>query len=346
MSAAQKILVFLLAVLVAAAAGCYPEQQRKDRLLLVVSTARNQLLILDRETGRELAAVATGVGPHQLAVHPEGARAVVANYGTRENAGSSLTVVDLRTRTASGTIDLGRYRRPHGITFLADPDIVLVTAVANRALLRVNLASGEIEQAIALRQRGSHQVVASADESRAYVANLESGSVSAVDLREGRALQRLKLGGVVEGIALSPDGGRLWAADSDKDLISVIDTASLEVVERIECSSYPVRLLLSADGEKLLVSKARSSEVTVVRVGEPDEQTSVPMVLEEEQRKENRIELRPVPIEMALSPDLPRAFVANSNADMIAVLDLEKLEVLRWMRGPEQPEGIAAVNVE
>ena len=47
--------------------------------------------------------------------------------------GSSLSLIDLRTRTVARTLPLGEYRRPHGIGFLPDGNRLVFTSEAARA---------------------------------------------------------------------------------------------------------------------------------------------------------------------------------------------------------------------
>ena len=81
--------------------------------LLVLNKSENLARILDIESGGDvLEVLVTGVGPHEVALHEGSGVAVVTNYGTRENPGSSLTVIDFRARRVLKTIGLGRFRRP------------------------------------------------------------------------------------------------------------------------------------------------------------------------------------------------------------------------------------------
>ncbi len=97
-------------------------------LVLLKNTAAMSLL--DVTKGEEVARVAVGDGPHEVAVAPDGRTAVVCNYGGR-TPGSTLSVIDVPTAKVLRTIDLlvgdgeRRHLRPHGIAFDAagrEPD--------------------------------------------------------------------------------------------------------------------------------------------------------------------------------------------------------------------------------
>src|SRR5512134_2972088 len=63
--------------------------------LLVVRKSADALDFIDPGSGLRLASVAVGFAPHEVAVAPDGRRAVVSNYGSRERPGSSISIVDL-----------------------------------------------------------------------------------------------------------------------------------------------------------------------------------------------------------------------------------------------------------
>ncbi|HUG43085.1 MAG TPA: beta-propeller fold lactonase family protein, partial [Acidobacteriota bacterium] len=278
----------------------------------------------------------------------EKALLVTANYGTRENPGSSLSVVDLRRKRASRTIDLEGYRRPHGIQFFQDGERVMVTAEENQVALIVNIETEKIEKAIPTGQQLSHMVALSPDESRAYVSNIAAGTVSALDVREGRLMKVIPSGAGAEGIAVSPDAAEVWVTNRAEDTISVIDAERLEVVEKLVSESFPLRLKFTPDGEHVLVSNARSGEAAVFSVRERKEVARIPMEFEVQQDEERFLQFRlsPVPIGIAVADDGLFAYVANANADLIAEIDLTEWKLLRRLDGGHEPDGMALASVE
>ncbi len=63
-------------------------------VLIVLNKAAASADFLDCQSGEKLASLATGEGPHEGLVTPDGHHAVVANYGA-ETPGTSLAVFDL-----------------------------------------------------------------------------------------------------------------------------------------------------------------------------------------------------------------------------------------------------------
>src|SRR6185312_4919458 len=63
---------------------------------LVVSNMNdNTATVIDAGSGRVLATLPTGEGPHEVAVSRDGRWAVVSNYGVRGKPGNSITVIDV-----------------------------------------------------------------------------------------------------------------------------------------------------------------------------------------------------------------------------------------------------------
>jgi DNA-binding beta-propeller fold protein YncE len=124
-------------------------------VLLVANKAEATVSVLELPGGRTLATLPTAVGPHEIAVSPDGRRAAVTGYGIKGEPGRSLTVIDVPSLSVARTIDLGDYRRPHGAAFLPDGRRVIVTAEANAAVVIVDVEAGTVERGIATAARWS-----------------------------------------------------------------------------------------------------------------------------------------------------------------------------------------------
>ncbi len=168
--------------------------------------------IVDLDAGREVAQVPTGKNPHEVAVSPNGRSAVVSNYGSQE-PGNSLSVIDVVNKKNTKTIDLRDYKRPHGLEFINDNE-VLVTSEATKTLLKVNIKSGKIVEIAKTEQVTSHMVAYSKSDQRAYVANIKDGTVSVINVAANKFLNQIYLKPGIEGIDVSPDGKELWVANS------------------------------------------------------------------------------------------------------------------------------------
>ena len=197
--------------------------------LLVVRKTDNAVDFIDPGSGLRLASVATGFAPHEISVSPDGRLAVVSNYGTREQPGSSISVLDLEQPGELRRIDLAPHSRPHGVAWYAPDRVAVTTEGSQQPAARRSASRAASCSAIATEQETSHMVVVSADARRAYVTNLGSGTTTAIDLVAGRKLADLPTGAGSEALALSPDGRELWVAARAEGRLAIVDTAQLQV---------------------------------------------------------------------------------------------------------------------
>src|SRR5437588_11313122 len=106
-------------------------------LLIVLNKSDNTASILDAKTGAARATVPVGKAPHEVEILADGKTAAVSNYGTREEGGRTLTLIDLDKGAAAATIELPEGARPHGLKALSDGRL-LVTAEGLKELLVVD----------------------------------------------------------------------------------------------------------------------------------------------------------------------------------------------------------------
>jgi len=314
-------------------------------LLVVLNKGAASASLLDPTDGSTVATLPTGEGPHEIAVSPDGRRAVVTNYGA-ERPGSSLTVLHLAGRVAGRTIDLAPLRRPHGVAWLPDGRHVVVTIETDSVVAVVDVDSGAVVGAIPTRQGGSHMVALSPDGAFAYVANIGSGSVSMLDVA-GRFLVRTAATGAgAEGIALSPDGAELWVTNREANTVSVLDAATLAPLDTLASADFPIRVAFAPDGEVAVVTNARSGTLRLFDAFERD--TIATLVLPIDSTRVRGTMLGPefgrgtgVPIGVLVSPDGRRAYVANANADLVTVVDLADRRVVGFLPTGREPDGLA-----
>lgn len=324
-------------------------------LLALLAPAEGTLVVLDKSDataslhsdagGPARLKLPVGRGPHEVAVSPDGKTAVVCDYGEQQG-GSTLTVLDLSTWKVARTIDLGEYRRPHGIVYQADGKHVVVTCEANQALIRVDVVGGAVVKAFPTEAQASHMVALTPDGARAFVANIGSGSVTAVDMLEGSILAQIETGAGAEGIAVTPDGREVWVGNRAADTLCVIDVEWLEVRATLPCATFPIRVEITPDGKRALVSNADSGDVAVFDVAARKELARIPMQLAAVEGSGERLfgeqfGASPVPVGIEIALDGKRAWVANTNADLVTVLDLEQLAVVGRIPTGRQPDGMA-----
>lgn len=315
-----------------------------EETLVALNKTDGSASLIDPATGTTRCVLATGQGPHEVAISPDGRWAIVADYGD-QTAGRTLTVIDLAARSVARTIDLGEYRRPHGLAWSGTSGRLLVTAEVQAALLEVDVERGTVLRAMPTEAQASHMVAATPDGTRAFVANIASGSVSAIDLVSGKLLARITTGAGCEGIDVSPDGRAVWTANREAGTVSVIDAHSLALVATLEAPGFPIRIKLTPDGKRALVSCAEAGEVVVFDVAERELVASIGLApLADEARAGHMFGQAfgdsPVPIGIQIHPDGQTAYVATTSIDRVAVLDLASLSLRQSFATGRQPDGL------
>ncbi|HXG38998.1 MAG TPA: YncE family protein, partial [Bacteroidota bacterium] len=74
--------------------------------LIVLNKSDHTATLIDVASRNVRGTVPTGTAPHEVAVSPDGKTAVVANYGTRETPGNTLSVIDISAKRKLKDIDL------------------------------------------------------------------------------------------------------------------------------------------------------------------------------------------------------------------------------------------------
>ena len=327
----------LLCALVPAIAVGGPPVVSAD-VLIVLNKSDHEAVLVDPATLEPVARIATGRGPHEVAVSPDGRLAYVSNYGMygvfREGQrvnepGNTLSVLDLDRRAVKDTFDLGAYAKPHGVAASRDGRRLWVTCEDAQSVLELDAASGAVLKAWKTAQETSHMIVPAVDETRLFVANIRSGSVSIIERATDRVTS-LVTGPGAEGIDVSPDGREVWVTNRADSSISVLDARRDTVIAKIESGGrFPIRAKFTPDGREAWVSCLQSNAVTVF-----------------DARTRKLLATLPVgaaPVGIQMTADGKRAFVANTNDDLVTVIDVSARRVIATFTTGNEPDGMGWV---
>lgn len=320
-------------------------------LLIVLEKDAATARLLDPASGRTFATLPTGPFPHEVAVSPDGRLAVVADYGAQE-PGRTLTVIDLDARRVLRTVSLGEYRRPHGIVWVeGDAPMVAVTAEQSQAVLVVDVDAGTVVRAIPTAQQGTHMLALAPDGRRAWTANIGSGSVTLVDLAEGRVVRTAPAGKGPEAIDVTPDGREVWVADRQQDVIRILDATTLDSLGALPTGRFPNRLKFTPDGRWALVSNAAASTLGVYDARARRQVATVALPLGPGQAPAAPNPMNPtgasvVPLGIQLAPDGRRAWIAANATGELIELAIPTWRIVRRIAAGAGPDGMAYVPRE
>ena len=304
--------------------------------LIVLNKSDHDAALVNPATLEVTARLATGKGPHEVAVSADGRFAYVSNYGAygvfrpgeqRQQPGETITVLDLKARRVAATWSLGEFKRPHGIVVSRGGKRLWVTVEENKAVIEMDTSSGTIVKSWKTDQEASHMVEPTPDEKKLYVTNIRSGSVTVIT-RATDEVKTIVTAAGAEGIAIPPDGKEAWATNRGANTISVIDVATDTVKESFDSGGkMPIRAKFTPNGKEVLVSNAQSNMVSVFNA-----KTRALVA---------KIEVGVVPVGIQMTPDGKRAFVANTNANKISVIDIAARKVVRTFETGTEPDGMA-----
>ena len=302
--------------------------------VIVVNQASDTVTLIDLATMEAYRHVAVVGGPHEVAVSPDGKRAMVTNYYKSDGSPQkTLSLISLPDGATIRTIDLGEFSTPHDVQWVNESQ-VLCTAEANKALLLVNVESGEIERVFETGKGGSHMLSLSPDQQRLYSSNMSGGgSVSVFDFQSGEKIKDIDTGKECEGVGVSPDGRWVWAGNRAEDTVSIIDTKSLQLVKTLESPGFPYRVEFTPNGKYALVPHAKSGTLMVGDVAGQSVIRHIPLGL-------TRVD-EPSTAGVFPHPDNIHAFVTVRNDNSMLIVNLETGETLGRVEVQSSPDGVS-----
>jgi YVTN family beta-propeller protein len=333
----SKAAIFLIAAIVAFTTGelrgTQPKSDARD-LLLVVNKGDQTLSIVDPESGRQLAAVPVGgTTGHEVAASPDGRTAWVPIYGDSGvgNPGSdgrTISVIDLKSQARIASVDLGHPSRPHCAVFGPDGRLY-VTAELTRSIDVIDPATRKVVESIPTGALQSHMLAISSDGKRGYTANVGSGTVSAIDLQNKKALAVIPISKVVQRIAISVDDRWVFTADQAKPQLAVIDTKTNTVKTRVALSDLGFGMTPTHDGRRLLITQPSSDTVSVLNLSS--------------MKVEQVIHVPADPQEIVVRPDDRIAYVSCDQSKQVVGISLASGKIEKVIAVGAGADGLAWV---
>ena len=325
----MRLLAVLLALLV-------PAWSASAETLVVLNKSEHTASLIDPGSGKTLAKLPVGRGPHEVIVSPDGRTAYVSNFGPYgicppgdtmcKIPGNTITVLDLAARKVRATYDYGTNKGQHGSVISRDGKLVWVTSETPQSLLEIDAATGKIVNQWPTKQERSHLVVATPDEKKFYVTNTISGSVSVIERATG-AVKVIPVGKGAEAITISPNGREVWVGMPVDNKLAVISTAKDEIVATIDSGGkQPQRIRFTPTGKEVWVSHVAADTLTVIDA--------------KSRKVVANVSVGSRPQGIVFSPDGRRGFFALSGANQVAVIDVRERSLVQNFDTGLDPDGI------
>lgn len=267
-----------------------------------------------------------GTHPHEIVLTPDRKTLYVADNGvmwmTETSPGdNTVSIVDIPSMKRTGVIDLGQFRRPHGITYDPKPNRVYATTEKPSKLLALDPKALKVIRTYDVKGQAPHIVKLDAKAEWAYVSNTDTGNLSAIKLSSGEVIS-MPSGERPQGQAMSPDGKTIFVANSGGNSISIFDLAQKKNIGRIETSGKaPVRLVVTPDGKTLIIALQEGRTVGFADIASRKELTEIP--------------LNGRPVSMSLSLDGKLAYCSVQEEDEINIISVADRKLIKVVHTPK-----------
>lgn len=294
-------------------------------LLLVGNKGEDTLGIHDLATGEQLAKIPTGNQPHEIAIIGDGTQAAVVAYG-----GNTIDIIDLNPLGKVATIDLAPNQRPHGLLWMPRSERLIATTEGSQSVAIVE-PDGKLTS-IPTGQQRSH-MVALLGEEKAFIANIESGTISAMDLRTNRKIDDIAVGGRPEGIAVA--AGKLFVGDLGAPRVTVLDAATHERITTLAVDGNAIRIIASPDGRIVGTSHVDKGSVTLIDAASHAVLRSFAVSGEAEAGQ----------VTLIWSRDGQRLYAAETARNQVAEVDVATGKVIRRIAVGKNGDGLAVTTI-
>ena len=173
-----------------------------------------------------------------------------------------------------------------------------------------------------------------------YVSNEEDATATLYDITTGELVAEFETGEEPEGVQITSDGKRVFVASEAADIVHVIDVDAGEVIADILVDTRPRRFALTPDETELWVSAELAGIVDIIDVQTLEligDITFLPTGFRKEQV---------TPVDILITRDGRRAYVALGRANHVAVVDVQSRKVLQYLLVGKRAWGLALNHAE
>lgn len=324
---AAALAAFVITAALLPAKNADPNNPTGNSGLVLIDKVGHHVRFFDPKTWTEISSIEVGVNPHDIALSPDHRTAYIPIYGAgiygrNPNPEHTIAIVDLPSRSLTGTIDVSPYVAPHGIQVDA-AGTLYVSCDASRKLLVIDPKTRKIEAAIDT-EGTSHWIAVLPDASKAYAVNKNDRPfITVIDLKARKIVGHISVPNGTEGIAASPDGKRVVALDYSEPVLHVIDPATDKIIDNVtlEGNQKPAsRVRFSPDGSKI-VTDNNQQLVNILSASDLH-------------GKQLQVPVGKAPMGMGFAPDNRTLIVGNHGDGSVSVIDMKDgKELKRFQAG-------------
>jgi YVTN family beta-propeller protein len=275
--------------------------------------------------GKRIAGVPVGKHPHEIVMSPDGRTLYVSDNGIlwmteAGEGGNTISIIDAASMKKTGVIDLGKFRRPHGMDIDRKTGRMAVTIENPDGLLLIDPVKKQVLRQFDVKGSDPHMVLFSRDGQTAYVSNTATSTLAAVNVSSG-GVTLIPTDTRPQGAALSHDGKTLYLTNSDGNSISIIDTATNKRTGSISTAKGPGRVAVTPDGATLVYNCQAGEAVGFADI-RARKQTGV-------------IALGGKPLSLTMSKDGRFAYAGVQDQDKVFVISVGERKVVKAIATPK-----------
>lgn len=276
--------------------------------------------------GKRISGVKVGTHPHEIILSPDWRYLYVSDNGilwmtNPGEGGNTISIIDLQARRKAGAIDLGSYRRPHGMDIDPKTGRMVVTIENPDGLLLIDPAGRRVLRKFDVQGEDPHMVLFGPGGEYAYASNTATNTVAAIQVATGK-VKLIPTGARPQGGVFSHDGSLLYLTNADGGSISIIDTRKNERVGVIATGKGAARIALTPDGGTLVYNLGEGGNaIAFADVAARKELAVVP--------------LGGRPLSLTLSRDGRTAYLGIQDQDKIVVVSVPERKIIRTFRTPK-----------
>jgi YVTN family beta-propeller protein len=309
--------------------------------LYIVSKLSRDVQVFDLFTGEEIAEIPIDMLSSEAINTKDKNSIVLTNYESKD--GNIVKIINTRTNKIEKTIELKGTIKSNGIVAFPEINKVGVLDYVNNNLLILNIETDSIEKQIHTKQKKSHLLALHPNKALAYVTNMKSNSVSVIDLTKNEVVKIIPCGLATESIDITPDGSEIWVTNKDENSITIIDTSTYKVTDSLVTGDEPLKLKFSVDGKYCLVANARDGNITVYSQSSKKQITTIG-IPGRNKLLERILYHTPRPVNILMHPNGLYAFIANSNANKIEVIDMKTLTIVSTIGTGKVPDALVFIE--
>lgn len=280
------------------------------------------------------------LSPMNMAISPDGSTLYVT-----AQEGNKLLAVNTGNHKVEYSIEVGK--KPHSVVLTKDGKTAYVSNQWSFNVFKIDLDKKQISDTLPTGY-GPAGLAIDKDNKHLYVANTYSSDISIFDLDKNQEIRRLSAGKDPTGISIAPDGKSVFVANrlsnkvpsrtTSKSEVTIISTKSQRVTYRDIFSSATIQenVEVTPSGDLAIVTQVRPKNLIPTAQVEQGWMMNHGIGIIELNNGHKKVQLLTDepnafyadPYDIVISRDGKRAYISNSGADVISVLDLDAIRNL------------------